>query len=75
MPGLNGVATGRSLPDVTIQSGAVPNALAGASAIGPTWQIADKQFLLRIREVTCAAVGVDLPAPAGARTGLLRGRR
>lgn len=48
LPGLHTVATGRGLPDVTIRPGAVPHALADASTTGPTWQIAGKQFLLRI---------------------------
>jgi hypothetical protein len=48
LPGLNGVANARGLPDVSIRSGPVPDALAAASASGPTWQIAGKQFLMRI---------------------------
>jgi hypothetical protein len=50
---LPGVIAGEpdSLPQVTIRRGSVPEALQGASAIGPTWQIAGKQFLLRIPNV------------------------
>jgi chloramphenicol 3-O-phosphotransferase len=41
----------RSKPQVTIRRGLVPEALYGASAIGPTWQIAGKYFLLSVPNV------------------------
>jgi hypothetical protein len=40
-----------AVPQVTIRRGVVPEALEGASAIGPTWQIAGKQFLLHVPNV------------------------
>jgi hypothetical protein len=40
-----------SAPQVTIRRGAVPEALLEPTAAGPTWQIAGKQFLLRIPNV------------------------
>ena len=48
LPGLIAVAADPAPTDVTIRSGAVPEALGNASASGPTWQIADRRFLLRI---------------------------
>ena len=36
---------------VTIRRGPVPESLRAASASGPTWQIAGKQFLLRIPDI------------------------
>ena len=51
LPGLNAMAIDRGRPDVTIRRRSVPVALEGASTSGPTWQIADKQFLLRIPNV------------------------
>lgn len=38
-------------PEVTIRNAAVPHALDGAIAIGPTWQRTDHQFLMRIPNV------------------------
>jgi len=38
-------------PDVTIRRAAVPKALEGASAIGPTWQRADGRFLMHVPHV------------------------
>jgi hypothetical protein len=40
-----------SAPDVTIRRAVVPKSLDGASAIGPTWQRADEQFLMHIPHV------------------------
>lgn len=40
-----------SAPDVTIRRAAVPRALDGASAIGPTWQRADGRFLMHVPNV------------------------
>jgi hypothetical protein len=51
LPGLIAMAADRGPPDVTIRSRPVPTALENASASGPTWQIADKRFLLRIPDV------------------------
>jgi hypothetical protein len=47
---LPGLIAGSAAPEpqVTIRRGAVPEALPGASASGPTWQIAGRQFLFRI---------------------------
>jgi hypothetical protein len=39
------------VPPVTIRHGPVPENLPNASSAGPTWQIAGKQFLLRIPEI------------------------
>jgi hypothetical protein len=39
------------LPQVTIRRGPVPESLPGAQLVGPTWQIADKQFLLDVPNV------------------------
>lgn len=51
LPGLNPAPAGLGLPDVTIRAGTVPDSLDGASASGPTWQIAGDRFLLRIPDV------------------------
>jgi hypothetical protein len=51
LPGLIGLAASVSAPDVTIHSGSVPNVLDGATYTGPTWQIADKRFLLTIPDI------------------------
>jgi hypothetical protein len=50
LPGLISDAAGQ-FSQVTIRRGPVPNDLAQASAAGPTWQIAGRQFLLRIPEI------------------------
>ena len=50
LPGLIAGATA-SVPQVTIRRGPVPENLPGRSASGPTWQIAGKQFLLRIPDI------------------------
>lgn len=47
LPGLIGAAP-PSRPDVVIRRHPVPPVLDGATASGPTWQIAGDQFLLRI---------------------------
>jgi hypothetical protein len=44
LPGLIAAAAG-SAPQVTIRRGMVPESLPDASMVGPTWQIAGKQFL------------------------------
>jgi hypothetical protein len=51
LPGLNAAAADHGAPDVTIRSASVPAAFANASASGPTWQIAGRQFLLHIPNV------------------------
>jgi hypothetical protein len=38
-------------PQVTIRRGPVPETLPGATASGPTWQIAGKEFLMRIPDI------------------------
>jgi hypothetical protein len=50
LPGLIAGVPGR-VPQVTIRRGAVPESLPDAAASGPTWQIANKQFLLRIPDI------------------------
>jgi hypothetical protein len=50
LPGLIAGGGGHA-PQVTIRRGPVPESLPGASASGPTWQIAGKQFLLRIPDI------------------------
>jgi hypothetical protein len=51
LPGLNAAAPDHGAPDVTIRGRAVPAEFANATASGPTWQIAGRQFLLRIPRV------------------------
>ncbi len=50
---LPGVIAGEpdSIPQVTIQRGPVPEGLPDADAVGPTWQIAGKRFLLNVPNV------------------------
>jgi len=50
LPGLIAGSAG-SAPQVTIRCGPVPESLPGASASGPTWQVAGKRFLLRIPDI------------------------
>ncbi len=50
MPGLIAGSPERA-PQVTIRRGPVPESLPQPSASGPTWQIAGKQFLLRIPDI------------------------
>jgi hypothetical protein len=50
LPGLIAGAQGPA-PEVTIRRGPVPDSLPGARASGPTWQIAGKQFLMRIPDI------------------------
>jgi len=50
LPGLIAGAAER-MPQVTIRRGPVPESLPDKSASGPTWQIAGKQFLLRIPDI------------------------
>ncbi len=50
LPGLIAGLPGHA-PDVTIRRGPVPDNLPDQSAAGPTWQVADKQFLLRIPDI------------------------
>lgn len=50
LPGLIAGAPERA-PQVTIRLGPVPERLPDTSASGPTWQIAGKQFLLRIPDI------------------------
>ena len=51
LPGLNHAGGDYGQADVTIECRSVPVALENASETGPTWQIAGKQFLLRIPNV------------------------
>lgn len=51
LPGLNAFAADHGAPEVTIQRGPVPATLDNASVSGPTWQIVDNKFLLRIPNV------------------------
>lgn len=48
LPGLNVLKAGKATPDAFVRAGAVPEGLNGASTSGPTWQLAGKDFLLRI---------------------------
>jgi hypothetical protein len=50
LPGLI-AGTAERAPQVTIRRGPVPENLPDKSASGPTWQIAGKQFLLRIPDI------------------------
>jgi hypothetical protein len=50
LPGLIAGDPERS-PEVTIRNAAVPDALEGAVAIGPTWQRTDRQFLMRVPNI------------------------
>lgn len=50
LPGLIAGSAARD-PDVTIRRGQVPETLTGATASGPTWQVAGRQFLLRIPDI------------------------
>ncbi len=50
LPGLIAGSPERT-PQVTIRRGPVPEKLPQTSASGPTWQIAGKQFLLRIPDI------------------------
>ena len=50
LPGLIAGAAER-VPQVTIRRGPVPENLPNSSAAGPTWQVAGKQFLLRIPDI------------------------
>jgi hypothetical protein len=50
LPGLIAAAP-RGTPEITIRRGAVPETLSGATASGPTWQIAGKEFLIRIPDI------------------------
>ena len=50
LPGLI-AGTAGAAPQVTIRRGAVPENLPEPSASGPTWQVAGKQFLLRIPDI------------------------
>jgi hypothetical protein len=50
LPGLIASAPGRE-PQVTIRRGPVPESLPGATASGPTWQIAGNEFLMRIPDI------------------------
>lgn len=50
LPGVFALSAERQ-PDVTIRRGPVPQALESPGLSGPTWQIAGKQFLLRIPDI------------------------
>ncbi len=50
LPGLIAGAPERA-PQVTIRRGPVPDHLPEATAAGPTWEIAGKQFLMRIPDI------------------------
>jgi hypothetical protein len=50
LPGLIAGTAARA-PQVTIRRGPVPENLPDSRAAGPTWQIAGKQFLLRIPDI------------------------
>jgi hypothetical protein len=48
LPGLIPNADGETEWDVVVRHASVPEAMAGASALGPTWQILDDRFLITI---------------------------
>lgn len=48
LPGLLDFAPGAAVPDVTVRHGSVPPGLEHALASGPTWELGDDCFLLRI---------------------------
>lgn len=48
MPGLIETDSVAGAPDVRLRRGEVPTELAGSTISGPTWQMADGQFLLHI---------------------------
>lgn len=50
LPGLI-AGTPECEPQVTIRRGPVPEGLSEPTLVGPTWQIADKQFLLHVPKV------------------------
>lgn len=50
LPGLI-AGTAECEPQVTIRRGPVPESLSDPKLVGPTWQIADKQFLLDVPNV------------------------
>jgi hypothetical protein len=50
LPGLIAGSPGHA-QDITIRRGLVPDNLPDQTAAGPTWQVADKQFLLRIPDI------------------------
>ena len=50
LPGLIASVAER-VPQVSIRRGPVPENLPDCRASGPTWQVADKQFLLRIPDI------------------------
>ena len=50
LPGLIASVAER-VPQVSIRRGPVPENLSDCRASGPTWQVADKQFLLRIPDI------------------------
>ncbi|HTZ03506.1 MAG TPA: hypothetical protein VMC05_14330 [Xanthobacteraceae bacterium] len=51
LPGLIAAPAEAASAQVTIRRGPVPETLARATAEGPTWQIAGKQFLMRIPDI------------------------
>lgn len=48
LPGYQQVEQSRSEADVVIRRGAVPPTMAGASYVGPNWQVADSSFLFHV---------------------------
>ena len=73
LQGLHAAAAGGDTPDVTIRRRPVPAAIENATALGPTWQIAGQQFLLRIpgvaRFLLTAGKEIAFEAEPGADTG------
>jgi hypothetical protein len=51
LPGLHAVGAAPRQPDVRIRRRAVPLVLSGADALGPNWQVAGQQFLLRVPDI------------------------
>ena len=73
LPGLHAAAASGDTPDVTIRRRPVPAAIENATALGPTWQIAGQQFLLRIpgvaRFLLTAGKEIAFEAEPGADAG------
>src|SRR3974390_679608 len=56
LPGAILVASQVTVPDVSIRRGTVSSALDGAAASGPSWEMAEEMFLLRVPQVACVRI-------------------
>jgi hypothetical protein len=70
LPGANPAPDGPAAPDVTIGPANVPALLRGATVHGPTWQMTERHFLIRIpgvaRFLLSEGRSIDFEAEAGA---------